>query len=416
MPMNRFRLPILLLVLALAPQANAEPPVVAPVAEGPPLIQDNASGLPFSGGFENGQNGPADPTWVDAEYLLWWMRGQTLPALATTSPATTNPVTAGVLGETGTRVLFGNREYDNGARSGARLSAGSWLDNNQTLGVEADFLFLADKSVSFSAASNGSTYLLRPFVNAQTAQPAALSIGAPGNVSGSIGANVSTTDIYGAGFLLRETLGCCENFRIDLVGGYRFLRFSDELSITSNLTSINPNSPTGVVLGTDVAATDRFGAQNTFNGFGLGLAGEYWNGPLGLQLMGRVTAGLTQEGVDVDGISNIGVPGSAPVVNSGGLLTQSSNINHYSKIEGSVVSEINCKAVWEFTPNLRTTVGYTLMIWDDVVRAADVVDLRVNPSLLPGNGPLNGPANPAFTFRQNNLYLQGLTLGLEMRF
>src|SRR5262249_50837045 len=66
--------------------------------------------------------GPDDapPTWVwaDAEYLLWWMKGDSLPPLITSSPAGTPQSQAGVLGAPGTAVLFGGSGVNSDLRSG----------------------------------------------------------------------------------------------------------------------------------------------------------------------------------------------------------------------------------------------------------------------------------------------------------
>ena len=56
-----------------------------------------------------------------AEYLAWWTKSASLPALATTSPSGTPRSEAGVLGEPGTSVLFGGSDGDQRGRSGAAL-------------------------------------------------------------------------------------------------------------------------------------------------------------------------------------------------------------------------------------------------------------------------------------------------------
>src|SRR6476659_9640207 len=51
---------------------------------------------------------PIDRLWGGAEYLLWWVEGQRIPALVTTSPPGTPLAQAGVLGLPGTSALFGH--------------------------------------------------------------------------------------------------------------------------------------------------------------------------------------------------------------------------------------------------------------------------------------------------------------------
>ena len=43
-----------------------------------------------------------------AEYLLWWVEGQRVPALVTTTPLGAAPSEAGIIGVAGTSILFGD--------------------------------------------------------------------------------------------------------------------------------------------------------------------------------------------------------------------------------------------------------------------------------------------------------------------
>src|SRR5262245_33785998 len=72
------------------------------------------------------------------EYLLWWQRGLRLPPLVTTSPVGTPREQAGVLGQPGTRILFGNSREDDNPLSGARFTLGYWLNCEHTVGIEAN--------------------------------------------------------------------------------------------------------------------------------------------------------------------------------------------------------------------------------------------------------------------------------------
>jgi hypothetical protein len=87
-------------------------------------------------------SGSGRTVYGEVEYLLWWMKGMELPALATTSPNGTAQDQAGVLGAPGTTNLFGGNSVNTSPRSGGRFVAGAWLDNEQNMGLEAEFLFL----------------------------------------------------------------------------------------------------------------------------------------------------------------------------------------------------------------------------------------------------------------------------------
>jgi hypothetical protein len=126
--------------------------------------------------------------WAEAEYLLWWMKGATLPPLITTSPSGTPATQAGVLGAPGTAILFGGDRVNDDVRSGGRFTLGAWLDDCHTLGVEGDFFFLSSRGSGFDASSTGSPILARPFIDATTGQPNSQLIAFPGLLAGSISA------------------------------------------------------------------------------------------------------------------------------------------------------------------------------------------------------------------------------------
>src|SRR5262249_50280932 len=103
--------------------------------------------------------------WVNGEYLLWWIKDGTGPALVTTSPQGTPIGAAGILGQRTTSVLFSGTDLDYSDRSGGRFSAGYWFDSNQCIGIDGSFLFLGQRSAEFSAGSAGNPILARPFFN-----------------------------------------------------------------------------------------------------------------------------------------------------------------------------------------------------------------------------------------------------------
>src|ERR1700722_4071730 len=79
--------------------------------------------------------------WGSAEYLLWWTKSAPLPVpiVTTGSAAVGFPTlnTAGAIGSPGTRVLLGGSNLNYDAFSGMRISLGTWLNPEETCGVEA---------------------------------------------------------------------------------------------------------------------------------------------------------------------------------------------------------------------------------------------------------------------------------------
>lgn len=353
-----------------------------------------------------------------AEYLLWWMKGQELPPLATTSPIGTPQNQAGVLGAPGTTTLFGGNSVNNSPRSGARFVAGAWLDNDQNMGLEAEFLFLETKATRFSASSDGSSILARPYTNANDNVASSIRVAFPGDISGNLAAQATTTGLIGGGVLFRQNLTHFETdtFRLDGIAGYRAMTFSDNVGIYNNMTNIDPNNPNFVPLGTRIDSLDSIKTSNTFNGFEVGLAGKFLRGPVTLLLDGRMALGMNQTSADIFGATNINVPGAGSSQSSGGLYALSSNIGHYGHQTVSIIPQFNAKMGYQLNSFTNLTFGYNLLVWSAVTRAGADIDQVVNPNLLPGSSLLGGPARPSFGFNSSTFWAQGISLGMEFNY
>ena len=68
------------------------------------------------------------------------------------------------------------------------------------------------------------------------------------------------------------------------------------------------------------------------------------------------------------------------------------------------------------TENLDFSIGYSMIYWSSVALAGDQIDTSVNNTQVLGGG-LNGPANPAFNgIQDSGFWVQGINLGLNLRF
>jgi hypothetical protein len=390
-------------------QSAAPAPWAVPGEPVTPLSEDSGPAWPWDGGDPS--CGPDGRIWVSGEYLLWWIKNGSVPPLVTTSPQGTPRADAGVL--PGARVLFGGSDLDNQLRSGGRFTAGAWLDRAQTLGVEGSFFFLGERSVTYDTGfSPGSPILGRPVVNAATGQGDAELVAFPGLLGGS--ANVSAaTRLLGAEGNLLWNLACRPGARIDLLGGYRFLRLDESLGITENLTVL-----AGPSAGSRIIVADRFGTRNDFHGGQVGARAILWRGPWELGLTAKAALGASLEEVDINGQTTF-LTGGASVTQVGGLLALPSNIGHYRQDRFAVVPEGNVRIGYHFTERLLGFVGYTFLYVSDVARPGDQIDLTVNRSQIPsvtGPRPLVGVARPQFNFEHGEFWTQGISLGLQWRF
>jgi hypothetical protein len=357
--------------------------------------------------------GPRGPIYVRGEYLGWWVRGDNTPALVTTSPNGTLQPQAGVLGQSGTTVLFGGGGINNSMRSGARVAVGWWLDPCSRL--EAEFFGLGTADTSFNESSNGNPILARPFFNVRTGAQDSNLIAFPGRSSGNISV-LERSSFLGASILAAQNLSCVSccpdrQSRWDFLYGFRYLRLAEDLTINSSLTSINTAAPTGTV----VTGFDGFKTANNFYGADFGLTSQQRSTRWSLTTTGRFAIGFTSQGTTISGNSTTTPPGGPTTTTAGGLLAMPSNIGTYHRDTFAFVPQLELKLGYYLTQNLRLTVGYDLIYWSRVARPGEQISTSVNTSQANG-GTLTGPAAPLFSFHESGLLIQGFSVGGELWF
>jgi hypothetical protein len=344
---------------------------------------------------------------VGAEYLYGTVPGGRVPPLVTAGTGTSN---AGILGRPGTGVLFGGDRLNDEARSGFRLVAGAWLDDNETCGVVGRFYRLCGTETNGLFGGDGQRPVGRPFFDAATGRPLTELVALAGVVRGSVYADSETGPLCGGDIAFRQLLCCGCNFRIDGLIGYRYLHFEDRIDVTENLATTDPRKTS-----TRFLVNDQFEATNNFHGLDLGFSARYESDAWTVSLLGRVSPGCVYRDVRIDGSTIVTVAGQTPVVHSGGLLALPSNIGRYETAEFAVVSELGIGVTYRFTSWARARIGYTCLYWPNVARAGDQIDLAVNPNLIPPPLP-GGPARPAFTGKTDDLWMHVLSVGLEFSF
>jgi hypothetical protein len=348
--------------------------------------------------------------WGRAEYLVWSTQGMNIPPLATTSPAGTAQNLAGVLGVPGTRILFGNSEVDDDARSGIQFTLGAWLDPCRCHGVQASYLWLDDESESFAGSQNNFDILARPFFNAQTNAQDARQIVFPNVVDGSL--NIQTTTEFESLELLFRRLAIrnpCT--RVDLLVGYRYAKLDDSVLIDESTIALAEP-----IAGSTIDLLDQFESTNRFHGGVLGLSLEWcpdscWS----CEFVAKVALGSTESQATVSGQTVARAADGEQTFTGAGLLTQATNIGSYSDSRFATLSEFGVTMRRQLFCDWQLTIGYTFLFWSEVSRAGDEIDLAVNPTQIPP-GMLSGAARPAFDFDFSGFWAQGLRLGLEYRF
>lgn len=344
--------------------------------------------------------------WGRAEYLGWWTKGMAAPALATTSPTNTDQDAAGVIGQPGTTVLFGNTRLGEEAQSGGRFALGAWFTPCRTRGIEFNYVGIWDQSTLFSASNEDFSILARPFVNAQSGSEDALLIAFPNLVDGSLLTD-ATTDFQAMDVSLRKVEAYVGGSEVTWFFGYRYAGLDDALNIaTSTLSTSGPTS------GTTIDLFDRFDTESTFHGPQIGFQVSGSRGWWSLDLSSKVAVGVTSFAARVAGQSvTTTETGDSSTVDAG-LLAQATNIGVYDESQTSAVTEVRLSLRRRLNSAWSATFGYTAMAWSDVLRASEQIDLNVNTSQIPP-GTLEGRSRPTFPFSTTSFWAQGLHVGLE---
>ncbi len=170
------------------------------------------------------------------EYLAWLTKTDNLPALVTTNADPATPLNmAGTL--PGATVLFGGSEGQDVTRSGGRLTLGYWFSPCRQTGMELTYTFFGNSSSTFSESSTGNPILALPFMDTSATSPGPnrFLLAYPDRQSGS----VTITDTQSLDFveaLVRWSICQQCNRRLDFLLGYRFGRFTENLSIADSTT------------------------------------------------------------------------------------------------------------------------------------------------------------------------------------
>jgi putative beta barrel porin BBP7 len=354
--------------------------------------------------------------YASAEYLLWWIKGQSVPVLATTS----SPSDFGVLGAPTTQVLFGGNQINgNSPFSGARFAVGYWFGCDQNKALEFTGFFLGPRAAGFSTNSATNPVIGRPFVEANNGTETAQLTSLPGVSAGALTISAPTS-LWGLGANLRCLLCCGCNYRVTALAGFRNINLNESLTITENVVGL-PTAPEPFT-NQLITVQDRFATQNHFYGGNVGADARWYLGRWSVDVRGQVALGETVQYLDIAGGQHFvpGIPVGGMLVQNftGGLLALPSNIGHFHHNVFSVVPEIGVNLGYQILPNLRGFVGYDLLYWSNVIRPGTSIDRVLDVTQIP-NFPLHPEPSPvpglhpAPTFHQQGFWAQGITFGLQ---
>ncbi len=400
--------------------AQAPPPAAAPQPVAPPGMAADPAACGIPGGqpeppsLRDEHLGPPYSVWVEGGFLRYWIKPAPSPVLlAVTAPG-------GLPAP-----LIGGRDYEYGPTDGGWVGAGLWLNDRHTIGIGGKAFMLEQRTV-FSAANSapdGTPLLTRPFIDALLAQPAALFVSNPGVLAGGLwtaaGARLSGADAYAV-----HNIAYCCNYSVDFLAGFKYLDLDEFLAVNQVSRPIGA----GVVTfnnavfpgngGPALALTDRFRTRNQFYGGTIGFRTEYRLGPAFANLTTIVGMGNNHQVVDIDGTSQVAVPGQ-PVLPGGLLAVNGANMGREVTNRFAVVCDIGAQAGFQVTRFARLLVGYDFLYLNNVARPGGQIDPTINPRLLTTSTSfrtLTGLTSPIRTDARDDFFAHGVRVGLELQF
>jgi hypothetical protein len=330
----------------------------------------------------------------------------------TTSPAGTGLSEAGILGAPGTSVLLGNQDLRGGFQPGERFVLGTWFGHTQTWGIEASYLQLNPQSDVRQFSDANASIIARPFFNSESNVEDTQIVNFPGQQSGTLISEASS-ELQAAEVLIRKNLtrrGCVT---VDLSAGYRYQQLNDHLSIGDSLSF--SGSQAALPAGSVLTQSDVFDTRNVFQGGEVGLTTFIQLERLSINASLKAAVGETASQVTILGATTTNIPGTGISNQVGGFLALPSNMGVFDSQRLSIAPELACTLGWDFTPQLRGTIGYDLLYWTGVARPGDQIDLNIDPRQFPP-ATSSTATRPQFLLHTSDYWAQGLNLGLDWRF
>ncbi len=361
--------------------------------------------------------------WFGFDTLFMWEKRQPLPSSLVTSGSASDPI-PGAIGQPHTFAVSPD-DLGHDLFVGGRISAGAWLDEHSNLGVEADGFLLQTRGSSFGVNSGnaGSPLLALSYIDQPAGIPNAFLLSGPTS-SGSVVLNTDS-QLGGAELNGMVTLIRGRNVRVTGLIGSRYLGLQEHFALSTDQagTIVTGGStlfqPYGSTFTGTLSTQDSFKTQNNFVGGQLGLRGEYCFAPFFVSATTLIAIGGTEESADVAGYTTLLPVGGLPLVAPGGVYALSSNSGHLSKTKVSYLPEILVKGGLDLTSWCRATVGYDFLYLSRVLRPGDQLDLNIDPRQVPISGvyqPGILASSPHSPLTQSSFWVQGVTLGLELRF
>ncbi len=376
-----------------------------------PAATEYVSGEAYD--YSGGSYGTSTPSvWMSAENLFVFAGKRNSPVLVTTAGTNVLPLQ----GNAGVTDAFGGR-IDPDMLYGYRMSAGAYLGSQQKVGIGVRGYGIYDASEVFSAASDGTTSIGIPFLNLnanpngqQTAPGLSGTVNDAYIVAGrvplgliSTGSVVArdTLKMVGSDLSGHLLLARSGSFRTDLVAGWTYNQLRNRTTLHTR--SVNQFTGDLITNGTVFTTTDSFATDNKFNGAHLGVLSSVVRNRASFQTLAKIAFGNMRSRSTIAGSSTINA-----TTDNQGLFALPTNIGTTTSDNFAFLPELGIKMGYCVRPNVHVTVGYTLLVWSDVMLSGEQIDPVLN---LSGLGPRPIPLN-----KHTSYWMQSVDAGLNFTF
>jgi hypothetical protein len=211
---------------------------------------------------------------------------------------------------------------------------------------------------------------------------------------------------------------------VSMMGGFRYQEFNSRFDVNS-FSVFNQNLAAfpafASFAGNSLGVSDSFAAHNRFYGGQFGISGQWWPGDwLFIDVGFKLALGVTSEDLDIAGSQVRTLANGTRVVSEGGLLALPSNIGSHHLNKFSQVPELDFKVSIPLLNSVTLSTSFSALYWSRIVRPTQQIERNIDITQIPNFPPAaaavpTGLGQPSVPFRQSDLWLLGLHLGLEVR-
>lgn len=390
---------------AKRPQPKEQPPQAAPAPAPQPV--ETAAPVSFEPAF------PSEIIWFKTDFLLWSVPNSNVPFPVVTTGTPTDDCFAGVIGNPNTSVLFGNQNFSNDHTNGLRVTLGGWLDNSHDYGIEASgfTIFRETHAAVFSSDKSGNPGLYLSGFNTQLNREDSAIIADPLQKFGGTIRVATDLGLFGVEINGLFNIRRNANFEWTFLSGARYLDFRESFGVSAVSRDL--------ILNQQITLDDQFKSSNQFLGYQAGSRMRWRAGNWLFDLTGKLALGGNQRTVLVNGRSTSGGPDATNPGNFvGGFYAQPSNIGRETDIVMCIMPAVELKLAYQITSGMIASIGYDMMYLNQTVRVANQVDrnLNLSQSAVLGSPAPSAPLTPRRGLDSSDLFVNGLSLGLEIRY